>query len=284
MKEPKYIMAKGNGINIQLAEWQGDGDTVLCVHGLTANCRCWDVIADTLSPQYRVLAMDLRGRGLSDKPETGYSIEQHCKDIVCLLNNLGLEKVIMMGHSLGAFITLVFGAVYPQYIEKIILVDGGGKLSDEQMDNVMEGIKPSVDRLGQMFPSYDNYVKNIQKAPFFQDWSPALDTYFKYDIETVEGGIRSRIKPENIQEESVNLSKIDFLEYYHQINCPLLILRATKGLMSPDDLLLPDNVKDKMLSNIRASRCADITNTDHFSILFNQHEERDRFIMEFLME
>jgi pimeloyl-ACP methyl ester carboxylesterase len=73
--------------------------------------------------------MDLRGRGLSDKPPTGYSIEQHCHDVLALMNDLGLQRPVLMGHSLGAFISLVFSAQYPQRVDRLILVDGGGKLS-----------------------------------------------------------------------------------------------------------------------------------------------------------
>ncbi len=61
---------KGDGVELQLAVWQGEGKHVLCVHGLTANCRCWDVIAASLTPENNIIALDLRGRGLSDKPSS----------------------------------------------------------------------------------------------------------------------------------------------------------------------------------------------------------------------
>ena len=61
-------------IDIQLAVWEGEGENIFCIHGLSANCRCWDRIVSGIEREFRVLAMDLRGRGLSDKPPTGYSI------------------------------------------------------------------------------------------------------------------------------------------------------------------------------------------------------------------
>ena len=147
MPEPKMIKAKGDGIKIQLAVWEGNGKQILCIHGITANCRFWDCLASALALHHRVIAMDLRGRGLSDKPPTGYSIEQHCKDVLALMNDLGLERPVLMGHSLGAFISLVISAHYPQRVDRLILVDGGGKLSENQMAKVFVGIKPSLDRL-----------------------------------------------------------------------------------------------------------------------------------------
>ncbi len=101
MTEPKMMKAKGDGIQIQLAIWEGKGREILCIHGLTANSRFWDCLASALSPHYRVIAMDLRGRGLSDKPPTGYSIEHHCKDVLALIDDLGLETACPDGPFLG---------------------------------------------------------------------------------------------------------------------------------------------------------------------------------------
>ena len=123
------IQARGDGIKIELALWKGKGKQILCIHGITANSRFWDCLASALAPYHRVMAIDLRGRRLSDKPPTGYSIDHHCKDILALINDQGLDRPVLMGHSLGAFITLVFAARYPQRVDHLILVDGGGKLS-----------------------------------------------------------------------------------------------------------------------------------------------------------
>jgi len=112
MPEPKMIKAKGDGIQIQLAVWEGEGKPILCLHGITANCRSWDGLASVLAPHHRVMAMDLRGRGFSDKPASGYSIENHIRDILALLNDLHIERAVLMGHSLGAFIALAFVAHY----------------------------------------------------------------------------------------------------------------------------------------------------------------------------
>jgi pimeloyl-ACP methyl ester carboxylesterase len=209
MNEPIMKKANGNGISIQVAVWEGKGKPILCVHGLTANCRCWDLIASALAPHHKVTAMDLRGRGLSDAPPSGYSVENHCKDILALLDDLGLEHPILMGHSLGAFISLAFAAQYPDRLSQLILVDGGGKLSDEQMNKVFAGIKPSLDRLGQVFPSFESYTAILKQAPFLQPWNSFMDIYFRYEVEEAEGGVRSRVRPEHIQEESINLRSVD---------------------------------------------------------------------------
>ena len=61
--------------------------------------------------------MDLRGRGLSDKPEKGYFVEQHVHDVHHVLEDMGVKEVILMGHSLGAFVSLAFAARYPDLVK-----------------------------------------------------------------------------------------------------------------------------------------------------------------------
>ncbi len=284
MTEPIMKTVAGHGVKIQLVQWGDEGKPILCIHGITANCRCWDVMASNLSSDHRVIAMDLRGRGRSESPDSGYSIEHHCKDILAILNDLGLEKAVLMGHSLGAFIALAFGAQHPDRVDRIILVDGGGKLSEIQMVKVCAGIKPSLDRLGRIFPSFEEYLNLMKTAPFLKEWTPALETYYQYEIEAVDGGVRSSLNPAHIQEERENLGKMDVSQFYEKISCPMLILRATDGMVAEDDLLLPRDVVDTMVQKIPHARYVDIPGTNHYSIVFDKNGIRDFAIRAFLEE
>jgi pimeloyl-ACP methyl ester carboxylesterase len=129
----------GAGVELALAVWEGKGKTILCVHGISGNCRCWDHVAEALASRYYVLAMDLRGRGLSEKPASGYSVSNHCWDIHALLKHENIDQVVMLGHSLGAVIGLEFTAKFPEIVDRLILVDGGGQLSDEQRKKYLPG-------------------------------------------------------------------------------------------------------------------------------------------------
>jgi pimeloyl-ACP methyl ester carboxylesterase len=284
MPEPIMIKTKGDGVKIQLAVWEGKGKEILCVHGITANSRFWDCLASALTPHHRVIAMDLRGRGLSEKPPTGYSIKHHCKDIAALMDDQGLERPVVMGHSLGAFISLVFAAQYPERVDRLILVDGGGKLSEDQMAKVFAGIKPSLDRLGKIFPSFETYLSLMKQAPYLQPWNLYMETYFRYEIEEVQGGIRSRVHPNHIEEEAKNLKEVDSREFYKKVKSPTLILRATKGMLAEDDLLLPEDVVEQMVREIPNAKRVDVEGANHYSILFQPNVKRDQSILDFLKE
>ncbi|MDB4442824.1 alpha/beta hydrolase, partial [bacterium] len=263
MVEPIMKKVKGDGVEINLAVREGAGKPILCIHGITANCRCWDTLGQALAPQYHVMAMDLRGRGQSDKPSKGYALDYHLRDINCLLDDLNLDRVVIMGHSLGAFIGLAFAAEYPGRVARLILVDGGGDLSPEQMEKVFVGIKPALDRLGQVFPSADAYLEKMRAAPYIQPWSAVTETYYRYEIEAVEGGVRTNIAPAHIQEEATNIRKVDSAPYYPRLKCDVLILRATNGLLSQDDILLPEDVIDRMSREISRARRFDVEGMNH---------------------
>ena len=282
MTEPILKKVRGDGVQINLAIWQGSGKPILCIHGITANCRSWDALAEVLAPEYHVMAMDLRGRGESDKPSQGYSLDYHLKDINCLLDDLGIDRAVIMGHSLGAFIGLAFAAQYPDRTDRLILVDGGGDLSQEQFEEVFVAIKPALDRLGQVFPSADAYLNKMKEAPYIHPWSAVIETYYRYELEEVEGGVRTNIDPAHIQEEAANIRQVDCAPFYPKIKARVLILRAPNGLLSQKDLLLPEDVIDKMMREIPDAQRFDVDGTNHYGIVFQPHEARDSAIRKFL--
>ena len=282
MSAPIMKKVKGAGVKINLAMWEGSLGPILCVHGITANCRCWDVLADVLAPEYQILAMDLRGRGRSEKPAKGYSLETHLRDMNALMDDLGIDRAVVMGHSLGAFIGLAFAAQYPQRVDRLILVDGGGDLSKEQMDNVFQGIKPALDRLTMVFPSVSDYLTAMKQATYIQPWSTEIEGYYRYEIESTEGGVCTNIHPSRIAEEANNIRKVKSAAFYSQVRCPVLVLRAPQGLFSDDDILLPEDVIDRMVREIPDARRFDVDGMNHYGIVFQPHEARNQAIREFL--
>jgi pimeloyl-ACP methyl ester carboxylesterase len=284
MSQPMMRRSTGDGVGIALAIWEGKGKTVFCVHGIAANCRTWDTVAKSLAPDHFVLAMDLRGRGLSDKPSSGYSILHHCRDLYNVVEEQNIERTVIIGHSLGAMIGLAFGAQHPERVEHLVLIDGGGILSKEQTEKVFRGIQPTLDRLGKVFSTQEAYLEFMKKNPLLQPWTPALEAYYLYEIEEVGEGVRSRVNPEHIKEEAENLSKVNLAEFYPLIQCPVLILRATEGMLTKNDILLPDEAVEKMLKEIPDARCVNIEGTNHYSIVLQPNTVRDETVKSFLME
>jgi pimeloyl-ACP methyl ester carboxylesterase len=111
-----------------------------------------------------------------------------------------------------------------------------------------------------------------------------METYFRYDLEKVGKGVRSRIKAAHIREEMANKRQAGAAPFYPRLRCPVLILRATQGILRADDILLPDEVVNGMLAEIPDASCVDIEGTHHYSILFQPHVRRDEEIDRFLTQ
>lgn len=138
-----------------------------------------------LSPALRVLALDLRGRGLSDKPDSGYSMADHAADVLGLLDALKLQQVVLGGHSFGGLLTIYMAARYPERVSKLVVIDAAGKMHPK----LLEMIKPSVERLSKVVPSWDAYLESMKKMPFFQDWwDTTIESSYRADVEIRNDG------------------------------------------------------------------------------------------------
>lgn len=99
---------------------------VLLIHGITSSSATWDPVLPDLAKNLHVIAPDLLGHGESDKPRADYSLGSLASMLRDLLEHLGIERVTVVGHSLGGGVAMQFSYQYPEYCERIVLVDAGG--------------------------------------------------------------------------------------------------------------------------------------------------------------
>lgn len=102
-------------------------ETVLFVHGFTCCGLFWEEAMDRLpGSRYRTIAIDLRGTGDSDKPETGYSAVQYAEDIAGFVQQMGLRNFTIAGHSMGGTFVLLYALKHQELLKSIVLVNTGG--------------------------------------------------------------------------------------------------------------------------------------------------------------
>ena len=269
-----------NGVSLAVNEWPGKGPAVFCIHGLTANHTCWQSMADTLAPDYRLMAYDLRGRGESEKPLKGYSLEIHAQDLGALLDHFGLKSAIIMGHSLGAHIGLFFAAQFPKRVRRLILVDGGIDVRAE----VLDSLAPAINRLGIEFPSMEMFLQMLQGLPMFRGrWNDYLERYFRYDVEILpSGAVRSKVSKPAIEEEVANLIRERLWVLHHQVKCPTLILRAPDGLLTATDCLMTQEEAEAIADAIPKSRLVVVPKTNHYTVLLGKNPKTRQAIRKFL--
>lgn len=118
-----FVTANGIKQHYYRAEPAGGVMPVVLLHGLTDNGMCWVRVADALCGRYDVIMPDTRGHGRSDKPAGGYDLETRAADIAALIDALGLDRPVLMGHSLGGQAATAIAALYPGKVRGIILED-----------------------------------------------------------------------------------------------------------------------------------------------------------------
>jgi pimeloyl-ACP methyl ester carboxylesterase len=261
-----------DGVELAVHEWPAMGrapKTIVGIHGLTANHRCWAPMAEGLAPDYRLVAYDLRGRGDSDKPATGYSLAAHGRDLGALLDRLGLRSAILMGHSLGASIALRFAVDHPIRVRRLVLIDGGLDVRAE----VLDSLAPAIARVGLEFPSLDAFLARIRALPMFAGrWNDSLEGYFRYDVETLpSGAVRSKAAPSAIAEELRNLQRERLWTLHHRVRCPTLILRASDGLLTATDCLMTREEGQAMAAAIPRAKLVEVSGTNHYTVLMGRH-------------
>lgn len=269
-----------DGVSLAVHEWPGTGPAIVCIHGLTANHVCWLSMVDLLAAKYRLIGYDLRGRGDSDKPSTGYSLDQHGRDLLALLDHFGLKKAVLMGHSLGAHIALKFAIAHPQRVSKLVLVDGGVDVRAE----IIDSLGPAINRLGVEFPSLDAFLGIIRSLPMFTGrWNDYLDRYFRYDVETLSSGaVRSKASKGAIAEELANLQRERLWVYHHQVKCPTLIFRAPDGLLTQTDCLMTQAEAVAMSRAIPKSKLVVVPKTNHYTVLLGKNPRVKSALQAFL--
>ncbi|WP_088285095.1 alpha/beta fold hydrolase [Kineosporia sp. A_224] len=104
----------------------GEGPPIVFLHGVLGSTRVWARLAAEMSQDHFVLAPDLFGHGMSAKPAGDYSLAGHAAVVRDLLDSLGLAQVTLVGHSLGGGIALEFTYLFPDRVDRLVLVASGG--------------------------------------------------------------------------------------------------------------------------------------------------------------
>ena len=122
---PKEEWVDVGSLRLHYRDWGGAGQPIVLLHGLASTCRIWDLVAPVLSRDFRVVALDQRGHGQSDKPDLGYDFDSVVGDLHGFAVALGLEQPVVVGHSWGADVALEYVVTHPSLAKGLCFVDGG---------------------------------------------------------------------------------------------------------------------------------------------------------------
>jgi pimeloyl-ACP methyl ester carboxylesterase len=124
----------GDRVRLRATRWPGSGPAVLLLHGLASTRRFWDLVVPGLAG-LSVVALDQRGHGESGRPDGPYDGATLVRDVLTALDALGLSRVVVVGHSWGAWTALRLAAEAPHRVLAVVAVDGGlGWLQAQEPD------------------------------------------------------------------------------------------------------------------------------------------------------
>lgn len=254
--------------------WRADaaGTPVVAIHGITANHRSFSPLAQRLPGP--LLAIDLRGRGGSRALPAPYSLEQHADDVAAAIRAAGLERAIVVGHSMGGFVAVRLAHAHPELVGALVLVDGGLPLPPAPEGTVPEDVLgPAIERLRMTFASPEAYRAFWRQHPAFGPyWSDAIEEYVDYDLVPAEGGAgRPSANPEAVVANLVELDgRGGFADALESLSLPMLLLRSPRGLFDETPGLYDDAWLSTWTSRLPGLAVEDVERTNHYTILMGR--------------
>ena len=259
--------AAGDGLTLHARDYAPARDKgllpVICLHGLTRNARDFEHLAPWIALRNRrVLAVDVRGRGLSERdPKASYWLPTYADDVRRLAETLGIERAIFIGTSMGGLITMEVAALAPPLVAAAVINDVGPVLAAEGLARIGSyvGNAPIFDSWGEA----EAYLRrqNEQALPHYgsEDWQTMAARMFRED----EGRVAADYDPAIAAAFGTGPLPADPWERWHGLarGRPLLLLRG--GL---SDLLAAGDAT-RMVTEHESARLREIPNVGHAPML-----------------
>jgi pimeloyl-ACP methyl ester carboxylesterase len=268
----------------------GEGpDPILALHGITAQHRSFNAVARHLESSVGIVGLDLRGRGDSGKPPEGsYGLEAHARDVVRTLDHLGVERGVICGHSMGAFVALKTALLFPERVAALVLLDGGWPRPEEEPDEaeaaaIREGLNRAFARLEMVFETQEDYLNFWfpDQNLIYDDLPPDLADYYRYDLEKVEGGYRPKALSDAAREDAGSASsESPTLGEMRGVACPVALARAAEGFFPGSAPLISDDTLDAMDEALDLREELSLDAATHYTMLSGEHAQRVASLIE----
>jgi pimeloyl-ACP methyl ester carboxylesterase len=211
----------GSGVRIHYYRTGGDRPAIVLLHGMGDNGLCWARVAEQLQTHWDVVMLDARGHGLSDAPETGYTAEEQAPDVAAVVQALGLERPVLMGHSMGGATAVATAAQYPSLIRGLILEDppwGGPpeQLSAEEIQRRQSDWRALI--LKRKAMPQAELVTPIRRR--FPAWDEA-------DVDALAEATR-QLSPRIVN--SITGAGIAWQDVVRKVACPMYVITAEPAL------------------------------------------------------
>jgi pimeloyl-ACP methyl ester carboxylesterase/DNA-binding SARP family transcriptional activator len=216
-------------VTLHILDWAGGEPTILAIHGSAGSGHNFGALAERLARRVRLVGVDLRGHGFSDKPPTGYDLRRHVEDMCQLIRALNLRRPVLLGHSAGGTVA-AFVATEAE-VGGLVLLEAmiGNRAFTE---NAAAQAAPLATRLGQPVASFDAYLSawRARRRRYSDDAERLLDRWVRFALAPLPSGVyRERALRTAVEAEWASIIGADSLGALGRVRCPVMIVQAVKS-------------------------------------------------------
>ena len=214
-----------NNVNVAYRE-EGEGETLLLIHGFCGSTAYWDKVFPALSDSYRVIAVDLPGHGESDVHDEVNTIESFASFVRDFLDTLQVDKVTIFGHSLGGYITLAFAENYRDRLSAFSLIHSTGFPDSEEAKEGRDTAIHKIDEKGiQTF--VEGLVPKLFAPSDSQENQPLIEKTIQIGNNTSPHGAKNALKAMR--------DRIDRREVLNKTDIPVLLVAGSEDQLIPPE-------------------------------------------------
>lgn len=255
-------------LSLSYREWPGELGPLICIPSLAGHKGTFDNLAKRLSPDYHLYALDLRGRGDSDKPEDGYGFAYHTRDILAFVDTLGIDTFGIIGHSYGATVGVYLASIRPLRVNCLVMIDGGADPKEE----VLEAMRPALRRLGEDYPSMQAYLESMKEIPYYHPWNKALEQYLREDVDhLLDGSVCPKASQEAIERDLDIHFYYSMCVHFPTLQCPTMFIRPRKGLLGDRAHILDEREAAAFVNWIPNCWRVDLPDVNHYTMILSDH-------------
>ena len=271
---PEVLKVEVGDTELGVVRWLGTPGAPVAfgVHGITANAWSWSAVARHLEGRIGLVAVDLRGRGVSHSAPGPFGVRRHGDDLATVVEHLNAAPAIVAGHSMGAYVAMAAAERHPSAIDGLVLVDGGvalplpdGMPARQALDAL---IGPALERLRRVWPDRVSYRSMWAEHPAFADGlTPEIERYALSDLTECDGGFRSNVSEEAVRFDGEELlTDEEMRTLLDRLERPATIIRAETGLMATPPPLMPVELIERYPHHDWRT----VRGTNHYTVLIGE--------------
>jgi esterase len=254
LPESRHVVV--DGFRLHLLDWGGSGPALVLLHGGALTAHTWDLVCLALRERYRCVAVDQRGHGDSEwSPELDYGADAYVKDIEGLARELGLERAVLVGQSLGAINGLTCAAREPDWLAGLVMVDAGPWVRSDGAQRIADFVLAPAE-----LPSVDDYVERAISFNPRRD-PELLRRSLLHNLRPLpQGGWTWKYDRRHLAEGSFERMRTRLAELERMLDhvvCPVLVVRgAESDVLSRADA-------ERLASRLPDARLVEVPDAGH---------------------